>query len=310
MIQDIYVNAYYKLIGKSKWLKPIRLLIRILSNVHLKIVFKYNRKKFFCSSQNKDVIVSLTSFPARINNLWLGIESLLRQSIKPQKIVIWLSKEQFPSESMIPKSLKNLKNRGVEIRMVEGDIRSHKKYYYIFQEHPNDLILLVDDDIIYPSTLIEELLNARNMYPNEKIVSHKYGFKMRYDNEGNLTPYNSWGAFYSSYKGENLFFGSGGGTLLRPSDLSKDVLNLESSLKLCPQADDVWLNSMAKLGECHYVKVADGPLLSIINKNDKPLSIVNLRQSKNDEQIQAAIEYCISNYKLNPFKRNTNVVKY
>lgn len=310
MIQDIYVNAYYKLIGKSIWLKPIRFLVRVLSNAHLRFVFKYTRKKDVCSYQKNGVIISLTSFPARINNLWLGIETLLRQSVKPQKIVIWLSKEQFPSESMIPNSLRKLQNRGVEIRLVEGDVRSHKKYYYVFQEHPNDLILLVDDDIIYPSTLLEELIKARNKYPDEKVISHKYGFKMRYDKKGNLLPYNRWGALYSSYKGDDLFFGSGGGTLLRPCDLYKDVLNLESALRLCPQADDVWLNIMAKLGECHYVKVADGPILSIINKNDTPLSTVNLSQNKNDEQIQAAIEYCLNIYKLDPFKRSTNVVKF
>lgn len=300
MIQDFYVKTYNKLIGKSKLLKPIRLLVRVFANVHLKIVFSYNNK-YFCSNKKNDVIISLTSFPARINNLWVGIESLLRQSIQPQKIVIWLSKEQFSSESMIPNSLRKLQNRGVEIRLVEGDIRSHKKYYYIFQEHPNDLILLVDDDIIYPSYLIEELLKARNNCHRDKVVTHKYGFKMRYNNEGKLTPYNSWGAFYSEYIGDDLFFGSGGGTLLRPKDFHRDVLNLELALKLCPQADDVWLNAMAKIGDCHYVKVEDGPILSIMNKHDTPLSMVNLRQCKNDEQIQNVIDYYKKVCSVNPF---------
>ena len=300
MIQDIYVNAYYKLIGKSIWLKPIRFLVRVLSNAHLRFVFKYTRKKDVCSYQKNGVIISLTSFPARINNLWIGIESLLRQSIPPQKILVWLSKEQFPSEQLIPKSLRVLQSRGVEIRMVEGDIRSHKKYYYVFQEHPNDLVLLVDDDIIYPSTLIEELLKARNRYKDGKIIVHKYGYKMRYDESGNLMSYSNWGPFYSAYEGNELFFGSGGGTLIRARDLYKDVLNLELVLKLCPQADDIWLNAMAKLGNCNYVKVEDGPILSILNKHDISLSTSNLGQCKNDEQILAVVNHYASQ-NLNPF---------
>lgn len=72
------------------------------------------------------IIVSLTSFPARINNVWLVVECMLRQTVHADKIILWLSKDQFPSDDCIPFSLKKRISDVFEIRMVSGDIRSHK----------------------------------------------------------------------------------------------------------------------------------------------------------------------------------------
>ncbi len=308
MIQDIYVKTYYRLVGNSFALKPLRFLVRHIANLHLKCAFKFNRHRFRCTGNKDDVVVSLTSFPARIKNLWLGIESLLRQTVPPQKIYVWLSKEQFHDSLSIPYSLKILEKRGVEIRLVDGDIRSHKKYYYVFKEHPNDLVLLADDDIIYPSDLLQSLLDARRCRERDKIIVHKYGYRMRYNVHGELEPYNKWGSFYSAYEGYDLFFGSGGGTLVCPKDFWKDVLNLDLALKLCPLADDIWLNAMAKLNKCYYAKVKDGPILSIFNKDNSPLSETNLRQNANDIQIERVVEFCLEKYNTNPFEiRRSNI---
>lgn len=55
------------------------------------------------------------------------IETILSQSIKPDKVILYLSKVQFPRlEEDLPDSLLNMKARGLDIRFVEGDIRSHK----------------------------------------------------------------------------------------------------------------------------------------------------------------------------------------
>lgn len=302
MIQDYYVKTYCRLVGNSFLLKPIRFVLRHLANLHLKLAFTLCRKRYSCSGHKGDVIVSLTSFPARIQNLWLGVETLLRQSVPPQRIYVWLSKEQFLNSSKIPDSLKRLEKRGVKIRLVDGDIRSHKKYFYVFNEHANDLVLLADDDIIYPSNLLQSLLEARSKCNRDKVIVHKYGYRMRYTESGELEPYNRWGSFYSSYEGNDLFFGSGGGTLLCPKDLWKDVLNLDLALKLCPHADDIWLNAMAKMNNCYYVKVKDGPILSVYNKNNFSLFETNLRQNMNDVQIRRVIDYYTNTYRINPFR--------
>ena len=43
------------------------------------------------------IIVSMTSYPARINTVHLAIRSLLAQKVLPDKIVLWLCKSDFPN---------------------------------------------------------------------------------------------------------------------------------------------------------------------------------------------------------------------
>ena len=41
--------------------------------------------------RKENIIVSLTSYPKRIGTVWLTIETLLRQSVKPDEIILWLA---------------------------------------------------------------------------------------------------------------------------------------------------------------------------------------------------------------------------
>ena len=91
-------------------------------------------------------IVSLTSFPARIDQIWISIECLLRQTVKPDALYLWLSKEQF-AEQELPKSLTDLQERGLTVEFVDDDLKAHKKYYYAMQRHPEANIITVDDDL-------------------------------------------------------------------------------------------------------------------------------------------------------------------
>ena len=116
-----------------------------------------------------EAIVSFTSFPQRIGVVWLVIECLLRQTRVPKKIIVYLSKEQFKSNDELPKTLKKYSKDVVEIKMVDGDIRSHKKYWYSVKEYCDSPIILVDDDIIYDSHLVEDLENVT--LHNNKVVA-------------------------------------------------------------------------------------------------------------------------------------------
>ena len=75
---------------------------------------------------------------------------MLHQTFLPKKIILWLSKEQFDKKDL-PDSLLSLENEVFEIRMVDGDIRSYKKSYYVLKEYPEDNVLLIDDDLFYPT---------------------------------------------------------------------------------------------------------------------------------------------------------------
>ena len=78
------------------------------------------------------MIVSFTSFPARIHVVYKTLSSIYEQTMLPDKVILWLAKPQFPNlDADLPESLLAYKKLGLEIRWVDEDIRPHKKYYYV-----------------------------------------------------------------------------------------------------------------------------------------------------------------------------------
>src|SRR5574344_2458546 len=134
------------------FLTPLRRLVRIVANRYIPRMLK---KKSYNTHKEIDVVVSFTSYPARISNVWQVVECMLRQTYLPKKIILWLSKNQFDSIEVVPVTWKERMNERFEVRLVEGDIRSHKKYYYVSKEYPDSLIFLIDDDIYYSSDILE-----------------------------------------------------------------------------------------------------------------------------------------------------------
>lgn len=254
-------------------------------------------------TNKEQIIISLTSFPARISRCHLAIESLLRQTYPNICVILWLSLDQFP-EREVPQKLKRLQGYGLDIRFVEGDIRSHKKYFYIFQEAKTNLVFLADDDIYYPTKIVEKTYDKYLKYGGEKVVVGNYGCQMNHNSDGTLNPYLSWRLCNKPEDEavENLFFGSGGGTLIRPCELYKDCCKKELFLRLTPTADDIWLNAMARLGGNKIVVLSNNYPLSVSIHNDVKLYKVNYTEgSGNDEQIKAVNDYYMAEIKKRVF---------
>lgn len=303
-VLDLYVKTYSRLYTQrssfSHLFSPVRWGVRKLANYHIPHYLSHCRQPErhpVCD----ELIVSLTSFPPRIDNVWQVVECMLRQTVLPSKVFLWLSKEQFPSMDSIPLSLRERQNDIFKIRLVDEDLRSHKKYYYVFNENPDKMIVLIDDDLYYPGDMLESLVNEYKRTPNSVIC--RYGYVMEYGKDNELKEYSSWKSTLGACSSNHFFFGSGGGTLIVPSFLYKDYNNRNLFEKLTPLADDIWLNAMVKLAGLKIIKLDSGLLCPIFNKNSTPLSRLNVLENQNDKQIKSISEY----YKergLNPFGKN------
>lgn len=228
----------------------------------------------------------------------MTIECLLRQTYMPEKIILWLSKDQFPNKNGLPETLLKQENNIFEIRFVDGDIRSHKKYVYAFKEFPTKLVVTVDDDLIYAPNLIENLVKAHESYPNDVLCC--YAKKLDWDEAGCIKPYNSW-PVTSDTDCSQIFFGSGGGTLFQPLNMYKDVLNIELSNELSPLADDVWLNAMCRLSKLK-IRLITRSLYLFMDKNEgESLSKQNVGKQMNDIQLQNIVDYYVKKIGINPF---------
>lgn len=269
-------------------LSPLRFVVRKIANWQIpKYLSKHPRGKERDTIEG--LIVSFTSFPARIDKVWLVVECLKRQTWLPEKIILWLSKEQFPKKACIPLSLRSQTDDIFEIRMVEEDLKSHKKYYYAVQEYPNKRILLVDDDIYYPTNMIEDMWKATFHYPDAIIC--RYGSLMTYEKERILKKYREWEPLDHPSESKNIFFGSGGGTLIQPWLLYSDLTKKELFMELTPTADDVWLNAMADLAKVKIVKISTGLFCPILQRTELSLYQENIGRGQNDIQIGKLIAY-------------------
>lgn len=281
-----YTHKYKRL---PVWfLTPIRRVLRTIANKRLKKFFDQTPLDLTKPIED-NLIISLTSFPARINYVYLTVESLLRQTVLPCKIILWLSNDQFKNKGEIPLRLKQLENNLFEIRFVDGDIRSHKKYYYTFKEYPDSKVVLVDDDIIYSDRLIENLLEAKKKNPGA-IIS-RFAFKILRNTDGTLQPYNSWPLILKKGIYNDCFLGTGAGTLIEPSMLYKDALNIDLATKLTPIADDIWINAMIRLsGKSIFISSYDNFLPTLITDNES-LYDMNQGENQNDIQLKAINDY-------------------
>ena len=237
------------------------------------------------------VIISLTSYGRRVNEtLHFTLFSLLSQSVKPDKIVVWLGVNEWHNGNL-PKTLKKLTDFGVEIKFCK-DIGPFTKIIPSLREFPDSVIVTADDDLYYPKNWLKKLLDCRAENP-EKICIHR-AHEITFT-DGKINPYVQWKhAVKQTQNPENLFITGVGGVLYPPDSLGKNATNEELFLKLSPKADDVWLWAMAKLQKTPMIIVKNGySKLNYIDIIDElsGLTIENVVNNRNDEQIKAVVEY-------------------
>lgn len=243
-------------------------------------------------NRNRKLVCSLTSFPARIDEIWVCIETVFRQTVKADEIVLWLATPQFPNH-LIPESLQRCVDKGLTIRWVEEDLRSHKKYYYALQEYNNADIVLLDDDLYYPDQLLENLVSMAKRYPGSICATRVH--KMTYSN-GGLNSYGKWVHNYNPRKEQSsndFFFTSGAGTLIPTGAMPQDTFNKEVFKEICFLADDVWLNMQARSAgiEIYTNNKYDKDEISIGRSQRVKLVDDNVAEGGNDKQIKAVLEH-------------------
>jgi len=241
-------------------------------------------------SRNQLLIVSLTTYPKRFNVVYLTIESLMNQTIKPDKIILWLAKDEL-SDGKVPQKILKLKARGLDIRIVNENLRSYKKLVYTIDQFPTSNIITCDDDIIYPEFFIEGLYNKFKEFPNN-IIAYRCAFMQKLNNH-QLKPYLRWTSPENSKASFNLFPTGVGGILYPPNSLHNKVLDKELFLKLSPLGDDIWFKAMALLNNTKtvmvYEKSIEFPLIQ--GSQDDALWHTNVAENKNDEQLKNVFDY-------------------
>lgn len=284
---------------KSNWNKQILLTkMKNLQCSKAEIDDKIKNKDFTgVTNDNNGIIVSLTSFPQRMYDIHYCLFSLLNQTFKPEKIILWLGIDKFPNkEADLPKMVKLLMLHGLTIKFVK-DIGSYTKLIPALKEYSNKVIVTADDDIYYPSDWLKKLFDAHIKYPNE-IICHR-AHRVSFNSNGKVTPYKLWKKSIKSEDASYRNFLTGvGGVLYPKNSLYKEVLNEEKFKQIAPLADDVWFWGMSVLNKTK-TRILENPYNHLIYINparesgesgEETLASKNVSLGQNDMQINSLLQ--------------------
>ncbi len=239
------------------------------------------------------IIVSLTSYPPRINGVHKVVESLYRQSVKADEIVLYLSLEEFPeAEEDLPATLKALIGKGgFRVAWVHGNLKSHKKYYYALQEYRDAVVITVDDDTMYAKTMIGELVAGHKRFPgavsarNVRIILKK---------GQTLEPYRRWereDCLEDQPRMDLCAIGNGG--ICYPAVHHERWFDQEMIMKMAQDQDDLWLKYNQIMDDIPVVYTKPSQKdITIEDSQRSSLAADNLRGTGNDRCIAALSALC------------------
>ena len=239
------------------------------------------------------VIVTLTTYPGRINEVYYCLQSLLHQRLQPEKTILWLAREQFPNGIKdVPQRIFDLQDKGLSIEFCD-DYRSYKKIVEAAKKWSNYSLVTADDDTLYPEDWLENLVETWKA--NSKCVvcyrAHKITIR---DNA--VEPYSNWQGLSKNIKGPliSLIPIGVGGVLYPPHYFSGVEFNYEEIKNLAPTTDDIWLKVVGLTKQIKVVKVFENSKEWFTVKGSQTSSLVkhNVEQTNaNDTALRNLMEY-------------------
>lgn len=238
----------------------------------------------------------MTSFPAAIEYAVKAIKSLLEGSVVPDKLVLYLTFDQF-KETGIPEELRLLEkeNEIFEIRDYPKDIRSYRKLIPALKDYPEAVIVTVDDDVFYDKDMLKDLVELHQKYPEYILANRAKIMDIS-------KPYKQWKKLrWYDFIGEKIKIDSHiiqtgvGGVLYPPHSLNPSMIDDELFLKIAPTTDDIWFWAAAISNGRTVIPMPYG-------KHNKPksagkprelsLKTVNFKDgsSRNDDALKAILQ--------------------
>lgn len=247
---------------------------RYLSKLARKRAKKISYDSLSLNTEERDHIITctLTSFPDRIDTVQHTIKTLFTQSMKPDRIVLWLAKEEFEGRKL-PESLLKLQEKGLEIRYCEN-MFGHKRYYKIIEEQrSNECIIMFDDDILFPHCCVERLYREWLKYPDCIICDR--GQQVCFDGKDFVSPAH-WSAHSKVGLKEpayRILASPGGGCLLPPGALCEDACDPELIEKYAMKTDDIWLMFMAVQNDTKIIRTYRFHRIFILSETEQTVQL-------------------------------------
>ena len=234
-------------------------------------------------------VVSLTSFPARIEMTWVVIESLFRQSCPPKAVVLYLDVDEFDTSRRLPRELVQREKRGLQIRWIQGGGRSYNKLIHAVKEFPNDIVVTVDDDKILPRTYLKQIWDLHLSYPLSIVGGRGWAIRPAVDEKKVIFGKN-WRRAQHGEQGRHLFLPGVDVVLYPPGSLDEMVTDLEYARNVTPTNDDIWFWACAMKHQTGFVCAGLPPLRTIPGLEGAPRLNQTNSTEVNNQQFWATID--------------------
>lgn len=188
-------------------------------------------------NKSENIIVSLTTISSRIKNLSLCLKSLLDQNYLNYEIHLNISSGPYLIDKGISRALvKKTIPSGVKVFFVENSGPYRKLIPTLSRCGANDTIITVDDDVIYPNTLISTLTAANKIY--DCPIAYR-GREITCDSK-KIANYGYWKKTALTGSGMAKLPTGKDGVLYKKRYFHSNVFNIELAQKLAPTTDDLW----------------------------------------------------------------------
>lgn len=228
------------------------------------------------------LIVSLTSYPPRFGTLVHTLRSLLLQTVKADRTILWIAHGDLP---LLPADVVGMQAAGLEIRATD-DLRSYKKIIPALDAFPDAFICTADDDQYYRPSWLEELIAGAG---GDRVVTCRRAHEITFNSHGAFNPYNQW-VLDTRRRGtmRALFPNGAGGVLYPPGVLAHTAEDRAATMSLCPSGDDIWLYWIGRRNGATYRTTPRWRrLIEWPGSQDVALWRRNMLQGVNDQQIRS-----------------------
>lgn len=114
------------------------------------------------------IIVSLTTYSKRIANLPTVLDTIFSQTHQPDQVVVNLAYD----ETIPPVIQSYIDTHAIEVFRVP-DTKVYKKLIPTLKRYPEDCVITIDDDFLYPQDMIEDLVSTHQRYPNHPVSGNR-----------------------------------------------------------------------------------------------------------------------------------------
>ena len=116
----------------------------------------------------EQLIVTLTTWKARIGNIPAVLDTIFNQTLPPDFVVLNLA-----TEEVIPEEVQTyIDSHRVEVNRVP-DTKVYKKLIPTLNKYPEACVVAIDDDWLYPEGMLEEFMRIHKEHPDQPISGNR-----------------------------------------------------------------------------------------------------------------------------------------